>query len=140
MYLPTKWHSLSVLEDHGNAVGFISSQALHTPENGTCSKITRVTLSACPPLTNLNKDGVLITLLPNEENTSNSAAPLVRENLVRADERCRAIGGDSQMTGWGHSRSPSSVKGSAVKIDVCLRDPSQQTRSVVTKILMLTFP
>ena len=41
------------------------------------------------------------------------------------------------MTGWGHSRAPGSAAGPDMKIDVCLKEPSQLTLVTVAKVLTL---
>ncbi|MFG2304639.1 hypothetical protein [Actinacidiphila glaucinigra] len=137
VYLPTTWHTLSVGDDRGAAAGFVSSQALRAPGNGTCPGITDAVLTACPPLTQLDVNGVLITFLRSDENRTGDAGSLARGVPVPADGNCRAVGGDRQMTGWGHSRTPGSAEGPDMKIDVCLKEPSQLTLVTVAKALTL---
>ncbi|MFE0632544.1 hypothetical protein ACFW3D_37015 [Streptomyces sp. NPDC058864] len=132
-YLPTTWHSLSVSDDHGTAAGFVSSQALRAPGTGTCPTITGAVLSTCPPLAELDMNGVLITFLQSHADADDNAGSLARGIPVPADRNCRAIGGDGQMTG----RVPGSVKNRDIKIDVCLKEPSQETLQIVAKVLTL---
>ncbi|SNT40408.1 hypothetical protein [Actinacidiphila glaucinigra] len=137
VYLPTTWHTLSVRDDHGAAAGFVSSQTLHVPGDGTCPSVTDAVLTACPPLTGLNQKGVLITFLSGDANSTDDAGSLARGVPVSADGNCRAVGGDRQMTGWAHGRAPGSAGGPDMKIDVCLKEPSQLTLVTVAKVLTL---
>ncbi|MFF7675492.1 hypothetical protein [Actinacidiphila glaucinigra] len=137
VYLPATWHTLSVRDDRGAAVGFVSSQTLRAPGNGTCPGITDAVLTVCPPLTQLDGNGVLITFLRSDENRTGDAGSLARGVPVPADGNCRAVGGDRQMTGWGRSRAPGSAEGPDMKIDVCLKEPSQLTLVTVAKALTL---
>lgn len=139
MYLPTTWHSLSVRDDHGTAAGFVASQTLRSSATSRCSRITDLVLAVCPPLADLNKNGVLITFLQSETNKISNGVPLVTGGFVPAGKSCRVIGGDTQMTGWARGHSSSAVESPEMKIDVCLREPSQETLSMVEKVLTLAF-
>ncbi|MFI8181928.1 hypothetical protein ACIF70_15580 [Actinacidiphila glaucinigra] len=137
VYLPATWHSLSVRDDHGAAAGFVSSQKLRAPGDGTCPSITDAVLTACPPLAGLDEDGVLITFLSGDANRTGDAGSLALGVPVPADGNCRAVGGDRQMTGRAHGRSPGTAQGPDMKIDVCLKKPSQLTLVTVSKVLTL---
>ncbi|MEU4092478.1 hypothetical protein [Streptomyces sp. NPDC026673] len=139
MYLPTTWHGLSLRDGYGTAAGFVSSQALRSPGTGRCSRITDAVVSECPPLAGLDTDGVLITFLRSEAGGSGDAVLPTRGVLVPADEHCRLIGGDAQMTGSARNDAANSVEGPDIRIDVCLRKPSEETLSTVDKILTLAF-
>ncbi|MET9873150.1 hypothetical protein ABZZ36_00705 [Actinacidiphila glaucinigra] len=139
-YLPTTWHTLSVRDEHGTSAGFVSSQTLRAPGAGRCPRITDAVLTACPPLAALDENGALITFLRSDANRTGGAGPSTAGGPVPADGDCRAVGGDRQLTGWAHSRSPGSAEGPDMKIDVCLKEPSQETLQIVAKILTWEFP
>ncbi|MEU1618892.1 hypothetical protein ABZ479_16550 [Streptomyces sp. NPDC005722] len=88
-------------------------------------------LTTCRPVAALDEDGVLITFLRSHPDKDDSAGSPAGGVPGPADDNCRAIGGDGQMTGW----APKSVEDPDTKIDVCLKAPSEETLQVVAKVL-----
>ncbi|MEU1623550.1 hypothetical protein ABZ479_40470 [Streptomyces sp. NPDC005722] len=137
--VPRGWDSLSVGDD-GWATGFVSSQPLSRPPDGSCPDGADGALLTCRPLKALEEGGVLMEFQPAATGKAGLATPLRVGEPSPAGKGCRILLGDTELTAWGHGRSTAYGKPFDVRVDVCLRAPSDATLTAVTDALTTAFP
>ncbi|MFF7214717.1 hypothetical protein ACFZAU_29950 [Streptomyces sp. NPDC008238] len=137
--VPRGWDSLSVGDD-GWATGFVSSQPLSRPPDGSCPDGADGALLTCRPLKALEEGGVLMAFQPAATGKAGLATPLRVGEPSPAGKGCRILLGDTELTAWGHGRSTAYGKPFEVRVDVCLRAPSDATLTAVTDALTTAFP
>jgi len=137
--VPRTWHSLSV-DDRGTATGFVASQLLSLPSRDSCPDLAEEALPACEPLEELGEDGVLMTFRTAVTGKAGPARPLTLGDPVAAGKGCQVLRGDTEILAWGYGRSAAYGKPFEVRIDVCLRAPSDATLTTVTEALKSAFP
>ncbi|WP_431961683.1 hypothetical protein [Actinacidiphila sp. bgisy160] len=139
LQVPRSWHSLSV-DDRATATGFVSSQPLSRPSRGFCPDLADDALPACVPLKALEEGGVLLSFRPAVTGKAGLATPLRMGEPVRAGKNCRILRGDTEIVAWGSGRAAPYGKPFEVRVNVCLREPSEATLATVTQVLGTAFP
>ncbi|MFD8073258.1 hypothetical protein ACFV3E_11460 [Streptomyces sp. NPDC059718] len=137
--VPRTWHGLSA-DDRGTATGFVSSQSLSLPPRASCPDLAEDALPACEPLEELGEDGVLMTFRTAATGKADLAKPLRMSEPAPAGKSCQTVRGDTEILAWGYGRSAAYGKPFEVRIDVCLRAPSDATLTTVTQALETAFP
>ncbi|MFG2301906.1 hypothetical protein [Actinacidiphila glaucinigra] len=137
--VPRGWHSLSVGEG-AKATAFVASQTLSRPPRGSCPALADEVLPDCEPVKELERNGVLMAFRPVVTGKAGLAAPLIMGEPVPAGKGCRTLRGDTEILAWGQGRSAAYGKPFEVRVDVCLRSPSDATLTAVTDALTTAFP
>ncbi|MFB7289082.1 hypothetical protein [Actinacidiphila glaucinigra] len=137
--VPRGWHSLSV-GDGAKATAFVASQPLSRPPRGSCAALADEVVPDCEPVEELDLNGVLMAFRPVVTGKAGLAAPLAMGEPAPAGKSCRILRGDTEILAWGQGRSAAYGKPFEVRVDVCLRAPSDATLSTVTEVLGTAFP
>ncbi|MEU4096771.1 hypothetical protein [Streptomyces sp. NPDC026673] len=130
--LPRGWTGFTGLDPDAMMIGFLSPQPMHTYKS--CDAAADTGYSACPPVTELRKDSALIYVHKTMTTKTDGEAGFDGTVEMKAGKGCRILKGDVELQTFGGIPTKKD-RPLMLRVDVCLREPTENTMAVITKAL-----
>ncbi|MDX3073606.1 hypothetical protein [Streptomyces sp. MI02-7b] len=130
--LPRGWKGFTTLDQDAMMIGFVSQQPMH--QQASCGTTPDLGYSACPPVGTLGRGAALIYIHKTMYTKTDGKAGFDVVEPGAPGKGCQVLHGDAEMQAWGGIPTTKD-RPLLLNVDVCLREPSQDTVAAIRKAL-----